>query len=216
MTTYLNFIDGNFVRGSGEAYANHFPSTGAVIGEISAAGKSEVDAAVGAARAASRGLGAGCRFPNVSRFCARWQTVSMRASKSSWRPRYATPGNLARSLLISTSRAARQFQRLRRPDPDRLDGKLRNGHPGRCRGAQLCAEAAPWRHRCRVPVELAASPDDVEGRSRARLRQHGGGQAIGGNPGNGDAARRGDERGGNPRGVYNVVHGTGPEPQASF
>lgn len=55
MKTYLNFIDGKFVRGSAETFANHFPSTGEVIGEISAAGRTEVDAAVGAARAALKG-----------------------------------------------------------------------------------------------------------------------------------------------------------------
>ncbi len=55
MKTYLNFIDGNFVAGSGEALPNHFPCTGEVIGEISAAGRSDVDAAVGAARSALKG-----------------------------------------------------------------------------------------------------------------------------------------------------------------
>lgn len=55
MKTYLNFIDGKFVRGSAETFANHFPSTGEVIGEVSAAGRTEVDAAVGAARAALKG-----------------------------------------------------------------------------------------------------------------------------------------------------------------
>lgn len=55
MTTYMNFIDGVFVRGGGESFANHFPTTGEVIGEISAAGRADVDAAVGAARAALKG-----------------------------------------------------------------------------------------------------------------------------------------------------------------
>ncbi|WP_265975175.1 2-hydroxymuconic semialdehyde dehydrogenase [Brucella intermedia] len=55
MKTFLNFIDGNFVKGSGEVFANHFPSTGQVIGEISSAGRAEVDAAVGAAKAALKG-----------------------------------------------------------------------------------------------------------------------------------------------------------------
>ncbi|EYR84648.1 2-hydroxymuconic semialdehyde dehydrogenase [Shinella sp. DD12] len=55
MKTYLNFIDGKFVRGSAETFANHFPSTGEVIGEISAGGRTEVDTAVGAARAALKG-----------------------------------------------------------------------------------------------------------------------------------------------------------------
>ncbi|HRM73740.1 MAG TPA: aldehyde dehydrogenase family protein, partial [Paracoccus sp. (in: a-proteobacteria)] len=55
MTTYLNFIDGEFVKGSGPGFANHYPVTGEVIGEISAAGRAEVDAAVGAARAALKG-----------------------------------------------------------------------------------------------------------------------------------------------------------------
>ncbi|MFD1880874.1 2-hydroxymuconic semialdehyde dehydrogenase [Paracoccus pacificus] len=55
MTTYLNFIDGQFVKGSAQPFANHFPTTGEVIGEVSAAGRAEVDAAVGAARAALKG-----------------------------------------------------------------------------------------------------------------------------------------------------------------
>ncbi len=55
MTTYLNFIDGQFVKGSGEGFANRFPTTGEVIGDVSAAGRAQVDAAVGAARAALKG-----------------------------------------------------------------------------------------------------------------------------------------------------------------
>lgn len=55
MTTYLNFIDGQFVKGSGEGFANRFPTTGEAIGDVSAAGRAEVDAAVGAARAALKG-----------------------------------------------------------------------------------------------------------------------------------------------------------------
>lgn len=55
MTTYLNFIDGQFVKGSGEGFANRFPTTGDVIGDVSAAGRAQVDAAVGAARAALKG-----------------------------------------------------------------------------------------------------------------------------------------------------------------
>ncbi|MCC6000135.1 MAG: 2-hydroxymuconic semialdehyde dehydrogenase [Pararhodobacter sp.] len=55
MTTYLNFIDGAFVKGSADPFANHFPATGEVIGEVSAAGRAEVDAAVHAARAALKG-----------------------------------------------------------------------------------------------------------------------------------------------------------------
>ena len=55
MKTYLNFIDGEFVRGSGPTFANHYPVTGEAIGEVSSAGQAEVDAAVGAARAALKG-----------------------------------------------------------------------------------------------------------------------------------------------------------------
>lgn len=55
MQKILNFIDGEFIAGSGGEFANHFPTTGAVIAEVSAAGKPEVDAAVGAARAALKG-----------------------------------------------------------------------------------------------------------------------------------------------------------------
>ena len=34
LTEFHNFIDGNFLPGGGAAYANHYPATGAVIGEV--------------------------------------------------------------------------------------------------------------------------------------------------------------------------------------
>lgn len=55
MTEFRNFIDGRFVSGRGDGFANHFPTTGEVIGEIRAADKAQVDQAVGAARAALKG-----------------------------------------------------------------------------------------------------------------------------------------------------------------
>ncbi|WP_428697399.1 2-hydroxymuconic semialdehyde dehydrogenase [Stappia sp.] len=55
MTEFRNFIDGRFVSGRGDGFANHFPTTGEVIGEIRAADKAQVDEAVGAARAALKG-----------------------------------------------------------------------------------------------------------------------------------------------------------------
>ncbi|WP_067339345.1 2-hydroxymuconic semialdehyde dehydrogenase [Stappia indica] len=55
MTEFRNFIDGQFVSGRGDGFANHFPTTGEVIGEIRAADKAQVDQAVGAARAALKG-----------------------------------------------------------------------------------------------------------------------------------------------------------------
>lgn len=55
MTEFRNFIDGRFVSGRGDGFANHFPTTGEVIGEIRSADKAQVDEAVGAARAALKG-----------------------------------------------------------------------------------------------------------------------------------------------------------------
>jgi aminomuconate-semialdehyde/2-hydroxymuconate-6-semialdehyde dehydrogenase len=55
INSYMNFIDGEFVAGTGARFANHYPATGEIIGEVSAAGRSEVDAAVGAAKAALKG-----------------------------------------------------------------------------------------------------------------------------------------------------------------
>lgn len=54
-TRFANFIDGEFRPGRGAAYANVFPATGEVIGEVQAASCEDVDAAVGAARAAMKG-----------------------------------------------------------------------------------------------------------------------------------------------------------------
>lgn len=55
MSNFQNFIDGAFVAGRGDAFGNHFPTTGEVIGEVRAADREQVDAAVGAARQALRG-----------------------------------------------------------------------------------------------------------------------------------------------------------------
>lgn len=55
MTSFQNFIDGQFQSGKGAAFANRFPTSGEVIGDIHAADKSQVDEAVGAARAALHG-----------------------------------------------------------------------------------------------------------------------------------------------------------------
>lgn len=54
-TTFMNFVDGRYVAGGGERYANYEPATGRVIGEVAGASEADVDAAVGAARAALKG-----------------------------------------------------------------------------------------------------------------------------------------------------------------
>ena len=55
MKDFPNFIDGAFVPGNGDAWGNRFPTTGELLGEVRAADREQVDAAVGAARAALKG-----------------------------------------------------------------------------------------------------------------------------------------------------------------
>lgn len=55
MKTNLNFINGQFVKGSGDIYENYFPVTGKVNSLVSAAGQNDVDAAVSAAKKALSG-----------------------------------------------------------------------------------------------------------------------------------------------------------------
>jgi aminomuconate-semialdehyde/2-hydroxymuconate-6-semialdehyde dehydrogenase len=62
----------------------------------------------------------------------------------------------------------------------------------------------------------APPADDLEGRPGPGLRQHRGGQALRGNAGHRHPAGRGDERGGRAPGVYNVVHGFGPDSAGEF
>ncbi len=50
MNTFRNFIDGDFVDGSGEAFEDRFPTTGEVIAKVGHAGKDDVDRAVTAAK----------------------------------------------------------------------------------------------------------------------------------------------------------------------
>jgi aminomuconate-semialdehyde/2-hydroxymuconate-6-semialdehyde dehydrogenase len=54
-TQFSNFIDGENQTGGGESYANYNPATGDIIGEVTSASQTDVDAAVGAARAALNG-----------------------------------------------------------------------------------------------------------------------------------------------------------------
>lgn len=54
MNDILNFINGEFVA-TGKWFDNRTPTTNAVVGRVAEAGKAEVDAAVGAARAALKG-----------------------------------------------------------------------------------------------------------------------------------------------------------------
>lgn len=55
MNTFRNFIDGDFVDGSGEAFEDRFPTTGEVIAKVGHAGKDDVDRAVTAAKRALNG-----------------------------------------------------------------------------------------------------------------------------------------------------------------
>jgi aminomuconate-semialdehyde/2-hydroxymuconate-6-semialdehyde dehydrogenase len=52
---FLNFIGGEFRAGSGKSFENRAPATGEIIGQVSEAGQAEVDAAVAAAKAALTG-----------------------------------------------------------------------------------------------------------------------------------------------------------------
>ena len=93
-----------------------------------------------------------------------------------------------------------QLRDLRRCAPRASHRVVPDGHPGR-----------PGRSTTRVrrprgviaiicAVEPAAAADDVEGRARARLRQHRGRQAVRGDAVDRHAARRGHERRRRPRG----------------
>ena len=56
MKEFLNFIDGEFVKGtSGKTFENRNPATNEVVGQVHEAGQREVDAAVAAGRTALRG-----------------------------------------------------------------------------------------------------------------------------------------------------------------
>lgn len=56
VTEFLHFIDGAFTRGeSGKSFENRSPHDGSVVGQVMEGGKAEIDAAVSAARAAMSG-----------------------------------------------------------------------------------------------------------------------------------------------------------------
>ena len=60
-------------------------------------------------------------------------------------------------------------------------------------------------------VELSAAPDHAQGRARARRRLHGGAQASEVAPLNAFVLAEVIETAGLPKGVFNLVTGTGPE-----
>ena len=56
MTEFRHFIDGAFTAGTtGKSFENRRPNDGSLVGMVAEGGKAEIDAAVGAARAAMRG-----------------------------------------------------------------------------------------------------------------------------------------------------------------
>ncbi|MGT2489875.1 aldehyde dehydrogenase family protein [Cupriavidus basilensis] len=66
------------------------------------------------------------------------------------------------------------------------------------------------------PVEPAAAADDLEGRPGAGMRQYSRGQAVRGNPATATLLGEVTNEAGVPPGVYNVVHGFGPDSAGAF
>ncbi len=190
-----NFINGEYVTNAdGRTFEKRTPIDNSLIGLVHEAGQPEVDAAVGAARAALRralGPALGDRAGEPAGSGGRRDQPPVRRLPGSRgrRHRQAAHPGLARGHPARGG----QLQDLHRHHQERLHRVVRDVHTGWQDRAQLRDPGAARRDRRGLPVEPAAAADDLEGRARAGLRQHRGGQAVGGDAEHRDPARRGDE-----------------------
>ena len=190
-----HFIGGEFVPGAG-TFENRSPVDARLLGLVSEAGAAEVDAAVKAARAALAGPWGVLDWPSAPICSTRWRTRSTGASTSSSRPRSPTPAS--RSSLaqhIDIPRGAANFKIfadvVKNVPSEFFQMATPDGH-----GAINYAIRVPKGVIAVIcAVEPAAAADDLESGAGARLRQHRGGEAVGGDAADRDAAGRGDERG---------------------
>jgi len=136
------------------------------------------------------------------------------ASTTSCRRKSPIRANRCRSRAISTFRAARRTSAsshivrtygTEAYHLDTPDGK----------GAVNYAVRKPSACRRDRTLEPAASAPHLEARTGARLRQYHRRETFGRNALDRDPARRGHARGWRAAGVYNVVHGFGPDSAAS-
>ena len=193
-----HFIDGVFTQGStGKFWENRTPIDNSLIGRVPEGGKAEVDAACRAANAALSGPWGRMTVAERTDMLARSPTGSPPARRVPGRRDADTgkPSSLARHLDIP--RGAANFKMFAdvgeeraRPSPSSM------ADPGRQAARSTTAPRRPKGVIAVIcAVEPAAAADDLEGRPGARLRQHRRRQAVRGDAVDGDAARRGDERG---------------------
>ena len=192
----LNFIDGKYTEGTlGRTFEDRTPLDNSLIGIVHEASEADVDAAVQAARAALQGPWGKM---SVQQRCDLLLKVAAGIKKrfdeflEAEIADTGKPVTLASHIDIPRGAAnfnvfadhvknvANEFFETRTPDGTRAFNyalRVPKGVVGRD-----------------LPVEPAAAADDLEGRAGARLRQHGRGEAVGGDAGDGGAARRSHER----------------------
>ena len=189
------YVNGEPVRAGG-SFENVNPVNGRVIATVTEADAALVDRAVARrARCALRSLGAhaGRRALRAAAQGGRAHRAALprvRRRRDRRHRQDAQAGDLARHPARRG-----QFPRLRGPPAGARLGVLRDVDARRPRRAQLLGAQAGRRGGGDRALEPAVPAHDLEGGSRARLRQHGGRQALGGDAVLRDAARSGDAGG---------------------
>ena len=178
----VHYIDGRDVAsGTDRTFENRSPVDGTLVSLVAEAGADEVDAAVAAAKRALRGPWAGMSVADRGRLLHAVADEIDRRFEDFVAAEVADTGmpeSFARSVLIPRGAANfRFFADLVKNLPaenfhlDTPDGA------GALNYVRARTERGDRRH---LPVEPAAAAHDLEARTGARLRQHRGGEAVGG------------------------------------
>ena len=200
MKQILNFINGEYAAGE-RTFDKRSPLTGQPVAQVHEAGARRSTPRCVAARAALQGpWGRMSVAERVERLYAVADGINRRFDEflAAEMRRHRQAAFAGQPHRHPARRG--ELQGLRRRGEERAHRVLRDGHAGRPRRHQLRPPRPGRRGGGDLPLEPAAAADDLEGRAGARLRQHGGRQALGGNAADGDPARRGDERGGHAQG----------------
>ena len=182
MKEIKNFIDGEYVRNaSGKTFEKRTPVDNSLIGVVYEAGKPEVDAAVAAARAALHGAWGHLSVSERVQLLDEVADGIMRRFDDFLAAEVADTGKPVQlASHVDIPRGAANFRIFADMVKNVPTESFQMATPDGVRRAQLRDPRAARRDRGRLPVEPAAAADDLEGRARARLRQHRGREAVGG------------------------------------
>ena len=194
------YINGRFVDGR-KQFPKINPVDGTVVAQVHEADRAMVDEAVRAAKAALKGpWGKMALQARVDLLRKVAEGIDKRFDDFVAAEVADTGKPVSLASHLDIPRGAANFRVLCRHRAHLRHRILLARYAGRQGRGQLRDAQAPGRGRRDRALEPAAAAAHLEARPRARLRQHGRGQAVRGNALDRDAARRGHARSRSPAG----------------